>query len=181
MSSIRYAMLSLLAREPLSGYDIKQHMNNRLGPFWKAGSNQVYPELAKMEEEALIKLHGIEQNANRPARKLYAITEAGQEEIIRWTLEPGELPNIRDDFKLKAYNSWLIEPEKMIEHIQEVKKQHEKKLAAYLEKITELTGMFEPSNSRDPIFSSLSVVEFGVQYERLYIDWCDRLIQKLDK
>ncbi|UUZ84177.1 PadR family transcriptional regulator [Paenibacillus sp. P26] len=58
MSSIRYALLSLLAREPLSGYDIKQQMNNRLGPFWKVGSNQVYPELAKMEGEGLVRPQG---------------------------------------------------------------------------------------------------------------------------
>lgn len=89
MSSIRYALLSLLAREPLSGYDIKQHMNNRLGPFWKVGSNQVYPELAKMEKEGLVKLQGVEQHAYRPARKVYEITEAGREALIQWTIEPG--------------------------------------------------------------------------------------------
>lgn len=38
MSSIRYAMLTLLAREPLSGYDIKQQMNNRMGLFGKRGA-----------------------------------------------------------------------------------------------------------------------------------------------
>lgn len=115
MSSMRYALLSLLAREPLSGYDIKQQMNSRIGPFWKAGSNQVYPELAKMEGEGLIKLHGVEHHAYRPARKLYAITETGREALIQWTIEPGELEyNIRDEFLLKAYNSWLVEPEKMM-------------------------------------------------------------------
>ncbi|AIE61505.1 PadR family transcriptional regulator [Bacillus methanolicus] len=179
MSSIRYALLSLLAREPLSGYDIKQHMNNRLGPFWKVGSNQVYPELAKMEKEGLVKLQGVEQHAYRPARKVYEITEAGREALIQWTIEPGELERIRDDFLLKVYNSWLVEPEKMIEQIEEIKRQHEERLAAYLEKVKELTQMLDPSNSKDPIASSISVVEFGIKYERLYIEWCDNLIKKL--
>lgn len=179
MSSIRYALLSLLAREPLSGYDIKQHMNNRLGPFWKVGSNQVYPELAKMEGEGLVKLQGVEQHSYRPARKLYEITEAGREALIQWTLEPAGAENIRDDFLLKAYNAWLVEPEKMIMRIEEIKRQHEEKLAAYLDKIKELSQMAEPSNSHDPLHSSISVVEFGVEYERLYIEWCDRLIKKL--
>jgi DNA-binding PadR family transcriptional regulator len=179
MSSIRYALLSLLAREPLSGYDIKQRMNSRLGPFWKAGSNQVYPELAKMEGEGLVRLQGVEQHAYRPARKLYEITEAGREALIQWTIEPGELEKVRDDFLLKVYNSWLVEPEKMIKQIEEIKKQHEERLAAYLDKVKELTQLLETSNSNDPISSSISVVEFGVQYERLYIEWCDNLIKKL--
>ncbi|WP_047152078.1 PadR family transcriptional regulator [Aneurinibacillus tyrosinisolvens] len=179
MSSIRYAMLTLLAREPLSGYDIKQQMNNRMGPFWKAGSNQVYPELAKMEGEGLVKLYGLEQHAYRPVRKLYEITEAGREALIQWTTEPTERENIRDEFLLKAYNTWLVEPEKMIIRIEEKKKEHEERLAAYLDKVEELTQLLDSSNSKAPIASSLSVVEFGVQYERLYIEWCDKLIKKL--
>jgi DNA-binding PadR family transcriptional regulator len=179
MSSIRYALLSLLAREPLSGYDIKQHMNNRLGPFWKVGSNQVYPELAKMEGDGIVKLRVIEQHTYRPARKLYEITEVGREALISWTIEPRGVENFRDDFLLKAYNSWLVAPEKMIIQIEEIKKQHEERLAAYLEKVTELTQLLETSKSDDPISSSISVVEFGVKYERLYIEWCDNLIKKL--
>ncbi|MGD8189548.1 PadR family transcriptional regulator [Brevibacillus ginsengisoli] len=178
MSSIRNALLSLLAREPLSGYDIKKHMNNRLGPFWKAGSNQVYPELAKMETEGLVRLQGIEQHGFRPTKKLYEITEAGQEEVIQWTMEPGEVEHTRDDFLLKTYNSWLIDPEQMKGQIEIVKQQHEEKLAAYLEKVKELTDMLDPSNTHDPIASSISVVEFGIEYERLYITWCDKLMNK---
>lgn len=178
MSSIRYALLSLLAREPLSGYDIKQQMNNRLGPFWKAGSNQVYPELAKMEEEGLIRLHGVEQLTYRPARKVYEMTEDGREAIIHWTIEPGEVENIRDNFLLKAYNAWLVAPEKMQEQIEGIKKQHEERLAAYVAKIAELEKMLTSADEQDPIVSSMSVVEFGIEYERLYIAWCDRMLKK---
>ncbi|CAN7763901.1 PadR family transcriptional regulator [Paenibacillus sp. LjRoot153] len=181
MSSIRYALLSLLAREPLSGYDIKQHMNNRLGPFWKVGSNQVYPELAKMEGEGLLKLHVIEQHSYRPARKLYEITEEGREALILWTIEPGGVENFRDDFLLKAYNSWLVEPEKMIAQIEDIKKQHQERLNAYLDKVTELTQLQETLKNDDPIFSSISVVEFGVNYERLYIEWCENLINRFKR
>ncbi|SDG94356.1 hypothetical protein SAMN04489735_100677 [Aneurinibacillus thermoaerophilus] len=39
--------------------------------------------------------------------------------------------------------------------------------------------MLEPSNSADPIASSISVVDFGIQYERLYIEWCENLMKKL--
>ncbi|MED4582489.1 PadR family transcriptional regulator [Brevibacillus choshinensis] len=179
MSSIRYALLSLLAREPLSGYDIKLQMNSRLGPFWKAGSNQVYPEMAKMEAEGLIELQAIEQNTYRPARKVYEITDIGRDVLKEWTLEAGELEKVRDDFLLKVYNSWIVDPEQMIVQIGEIKKQHEERLAAYEEKIEELTDLVDNANRKDPLVSSISVVEFGVQYERLYIEWCDSLMKKM--
>lgn len=179
MSSIRFALLTLLAREPLSGYDIKQQMNSRIGPFWKVGSNQVYPELSKLESEGLVKLHGVEQHTYRPARKLYEITDAGREALIEWTIEPGELGTVRDEFLLKVYNTWLVDPKKMIQRIEVIRKQHEEKLNTYLAKVEELTQMLDPTNKQDPIASSIPVVEFGVEYERLYIEWCDRLMKKL--
>ncbi|WP_274364726.1 PadR family transcriptional regulator [Paenibacillus thermotolerans] len=181
MASIRYALLTLLAREPLSGYDIKQHMNNRIGPFWKVGSNQVYPELSKMEEEGLVRLQGVEQNSYRPARKVYEITESGRDELIRWTVEPGGVENTRDDFLLKVYNTWLVEPSRMAAQVREVKKQHEQRLSYYLDKVAELENMLPDSRSGafDPIASTIPVVEFGIEHERLYIDWCDRFIAKL--
>ncbi|MFD2615973.1 PadR family transcriptional regulator [Terrilactibacillus laevilacticus] len=179
MSSFRYAMLTLLAREPLSGYDIKQQMNSRMGPFWKAGSNQVYPELAKMDDEGLVALYGVEQKDYRPARKVYQITENGRQELIRWTIEPTKPEIIRDEFLLKAYNSWLVKPEEMIPQLREKKKEHEGKLTIYLEKINELNEILDLSNPYDPILSSISVVEFGIEYEKLYITWCNNLIKRL--
>lgn len=179
MSSIRYALLSLLAREPLSGYDIKQYMNNRLGPFWKVGSNQVYPELSKLEGEGLVKLQGVEQNTYRPARKLYEITEAGREALIEWTIQPLEIEHsVRDEFLLKTYNSWLVEPEKMVERIEEIKRQHEERLAVYLDKADLLKRSLETSARDNPLASSLSVLQFGIRYERMYIEWCDDLLKK---
>lgn len=84
-----------------------------------------------MEGEGLVKLQGVEQHTYRPARKLYEITEAGREALIQWTIEPMELEHsVRDDFLLKAYNSWLVEPGQMAVRIAEMKKQHEERLAA---------------------------------------------------
>lgn len=179
MSSIRYALLSLLAREPLSGYDIKQQMNGRIGPFWKVSSNQVYPELAKMEEEGFVKLQGIEQHTYRPARKIYEITKNGREALIQWTIEPGGVENIRDDFLLKVYNTWLVDPSQMVVQVQEIKKLHEERLNAYLDKVTELNGMLAALGNDNPISSTIPVVEFGIAYERLYIEWCERFMEKL--
>ncbi|QQZ61986.1 PadR family transcriptional regulator [Paenibacillus sonchi] len=180
MSLIRYALLSLLAREPLSGYDIKQQMNDRFAPFWKAGSNQVYPELSKMESEELVTLISVEQHSYRPARKVYEITDIGKTTLAEWTIEPKEVEKVRDDFLIKAYNSWMIPPAEMIERLKDIKVQHEERLAIYERKMVELSGQFKLFDTSDPNFSSISVIQFGAQYERLYLAWCEDLIEKLN-
>lgn len=179
MSSLRFAMLTLLAREPLSGYDIKQQMNNRMGPFWKVNSNQVYPELSAMEAEGLIELKEIEQNPNRPARKVYRICDLGLKAVKDWTTESVSLSLGRDEFLIKTYNSWMVEPEMMADRLEELKNLHEEKLAEYIKKMEELTVQLDPANSRDPIASSIAVVEFGIQYEQLYIQWCETFMGRL--
>ncbi|MEH7107037.1 PadR family transcriptional regulator [Bacillus sp. JJ1764] len=181
MSSIRKAMLTLLAREPLTGYDIKQQMNTRMGAFWKANNNQVYPELSKMEEEGLIRLKEVEHDSYRPPRKVYEITQAGKESLIEWTIEPVEIATIKDEFLVKAYNTWLVDPEKMLIRIEEARNLHIEKLSIYLDKMEELKGMLDPNLKFDPISSSMDVVEHGILYERMYIQWCDKVIKKLQK
>jgi len=163
----------------LSGYDIKLQMNGRLGPFWKVGSNQVYPELSKMEAEGLVKLQGVEQHTYRPAKKLYEITQPGRDALVQWTLESGGVENVRDDFLLKTFNAWLVEPDQMKAQVEAIREQHEGRLAEYSAKIAELTSRMDPSNPRDPLASTLFVVEFGVRYEQLYLDWCDHVLKKL--
>ena len=49
MRTLKYAILGLINREPMSGYDITREFNNNdLANFWYAKHSQVYPELARL-------------------------------------------------------------------------------------------------------------------------------------
>jgi DNA-binding PadR family transcriptional regulator len=48
MNTLGYVVLGLLAREPLSGYDLKKRMEQRVEFSWSARHSQVYPELSKL-------------------------------------------------------------------------------------------------------------------------------------
>lgn len=67
----------------------------------------------------------------------------------------------------------------MMPRVEEKKKEHEEKLRIYLDKASELKGMLDASNPRDPLMSSLAVVEFGIAYEQMYVKWCESLTAKL--
>ncbi|AJY74806.1 PadR family transcriptional regulator [Paenibacillus beijingensis] len=176
MSSIQYALLSLLAREPLSGYDMKQQMNGRFTAFYKINNNQLYPSLAKMEGEGLIELLSHERESYRPARKVYKITEAGIESLKAWVAQPGK-PGDWEEFLLKQYSSWLIEPEVLIPLLEENKRQHEEILAEYTARAAMLREQNGPLTSDNPLFSTVVVIEMGVGFERMSIEWCDNMIR----
>lgn len=175
MSNIRYVLLSLLAREPLSGYDMKQQINGRINFFYKINNNQLYPALSKLEAEGLIQLQSHERESYRPARKVYKITESGIESLKAWVVEPTE-PGNWDEFLLKQYSSWLVEPETMIRLLEEKKQEHDHRLKEYVAKVAGFRERYGRLTSDNPIFSTVAVIEMGIGFERSYIEWCDKLI-----
>ncbi len=48
VTSLGYALLALLARTPLTGYDLAQRMLRSTDFFWTARHSQIYPELARL-------------------------------------------------------------------------------------------------------------------------------------
>ncbi len=45
MRILKYAILGLLRKGELSGYDISSYFKEELGQFWSAKHSQIYPEL----------------------------------------------------------------------------------------------------------------------------------------
>ncbi|MCD1260146.1 PadR family transcriptional regulator [Paenibacillus athensensis] len=174
MSSIPYVLLSLLAREPLSGYDIKQQMAGRINPFYKINNNQLYPVLSKLEAEGLVKLQAHERESYRPAKKIYAITDQGLASLKAWVIEPSE-PGQWDEFLMKMYNSWLIDRKTLIPILENKRSEHDGRSRAYAERVAGFRAQ-GPLASDDPFFSTVAVIEMGVGFERMYVEWCDKML-----
>src|SRR5271155_2914844 len=72
---IRTAALLLLAEEPRNGYQIKQEVEERSGGVWSPSPGSVYPALAQLEDEGLIR------SEETDGRKLFALTDAGKASV----------------------------------------------------------------------------------------------------
>src|SRR5918997_950310 len=86
MATLGYAILGLLSREELSGYDLAGRMQVRVGHFWEARHSQIYPELARLEEGGLV-THRVVEQEERPDKKVYEITPAGLAALKEWVTE----------------------------------------------------------------------------------------------
>jgi DNA-binding PadR family transcriptional regulator len=71
---IRAAILTLLAEEPMHGYQIIQVISERSGGNWTPSPGSVYPTLQQLEDEGLI-----EPAASESGRRVFALTDAGKE------------------------------------------------------------------------------------------------------
>ena len=77
---VRTAILTLLAEEPMHGYQIIHEIEKRSNGAWKPSAGSVYPTLQMLADEGLI----LAKEAN--GRKTYSLTTAGSEEAA--TLAP---------------------------------------------------------------------------------------------
>ena len=99
--SLRYALLALLRVGPLSGYDLQKQFSLSVGHVWHAPDSQIYPELRKMETEGLIE--GEEQaRGQRGTRRVYHVTNAGEQAYIQWMRSPLDYQRVRDPAHLRA-------------------------------------------------------------------------------
>jgi DNA-binding PadR family transcriptional regulator len=72
---VRAALLLLLAEEPRNGYQLMQEVEERSGGRWRPSPGAVYPSLAQLEDEGLVR------SIERDGAKLFEITDAGREHL----------------------------------------------------------------------------------------------------
>jgi DNA-binding PadR family transcriptional regulator len=79
---VRLALLRLLAEEPANGYQLMQTIEERSGGRWRPSPGSVYPTLAQLEDEGLIR------SAEAEGARRFEITDAGREHLETRADEP---------------------------------------------------------------------------------------------
>jgi DNA-binding PadR family transcriptional regulator len=79
---VRLALLRLLAEEPANGYQLMQTIEERSGGRWRPSPGSVYPTIAQLEDEGLIR--SIESDGSRQLQ----ITDAGRAHLETRAGEP---------------------------------------------------------------------------------------------
>jgi DNA-binding PadR family transcriptional regulator len=173
MTTLGFAILGLLAREPLSGYDVTQRMKGRVGFFWGAGHSQIYPELARLEEGGFV-THSVVEQRERPDKKVFEITGRGLDALKEWASQPPPRKPTKDELTLKAYSVWLVDGEAAARLFSEEGLRHEEQLARYEEFRAWMEREWADDLGRpdSPRFGSYAALRRGILYERGNAEWC---------
>lgn len=79
---VRLALLRLLAEEPRNGYQLIQAIEERSGGLWRPSPGSVYPTLAQLEDEGMVR--SVEAEGTRA----FEITDAGRQHLEGRAEEP---------------------------------------------------------------------------------------------
>jgi DNA-binding PadR family transcriptional regulator len=83
-------VLAMLAKEPSHGYQLRARLRRALGPLGDGmNAGQIYVTLTRLEKAGLVVCERSTTVADRPDRKMYALTPAGQRRVAGWLAEVG--------------------------------------------------------------------------------------------
>jgi DNA-binding PadR family transcriptional regulator len=85
---VQDVVLALLAKEPSHGYQLRARLRQALGPVGEAmNAGQIYVTLGRLEKSGLVVCEREPGLPDRPDRKVYALTAAGQQRVADWLAE----------------------------------------------------------------------------------------------
>src|SRR4051794_14276163 len=81
---IRRGLLSLLARGPMHGYQLRSEFDAATGATWPLNIGQVYTTLSRLERDGFVE----PLDVSVEGRLAYRITDAGRAEVAKWFEQP---------------------------------------------------------------------------------------------
>lgn len=152
LNGTAHVILGMLRIQPMSGYEIKQAVDQSTRFFWAASYGQIYPELRRLAREGLIEGEPAARGARR--RTVYTLTPEGEEALDAWLEEPPEPPELRFEGLLKLFFLRSDEREIARRHLQSMRRQN----SAALRRLREI----EPAARALPDGSQLLVLRSGI-------------------
>lgn len=176
--AIAHAILAVLVNQPCSGYDLAKQFDSSVGYFWQASHQQIYRELGKLEAQGWIEAEIIPQEG-RPDKKLYSVTEFGQQQLVQWLTQPCDPAVIKDELLVKVFAGDLIAPAVLIAELKRHRHIHQEKLSVYQAIAQE--HFRQPENL--PLEAKLQYLTLrrGIRYETDCISWCEEAIEQLQQ
>lgn len=174
MRELKYAILGLVKRKPVTGYDITKYFSDMLSKFWEAKHSQIYPELKRLVDEGLVE-YAVTIQGEKLEKKLYTITEAGSEELISWLNTDEALsPVPKDAFRLRMYfGENLSAPELM-----DLLSRQIEKLETRVHSLeTRMAELGEVPQTWTPVLSEHLLMRGGISRDKAYIDWIKECIE----
>ena len=178
-STLGYALLGLLAREPMTGYELTRRLRAPVGYFWSATHSQVYPELARLDEDGFVRSRVVPGPGPRQNRR-YTLTAAGRRALAAWVVTPAPEVN-RDEFLLRVHSLWLAEPQAAVAMVEQRVSRQSATLASYTRIEREVLGPYDggPVPLDHPAFGSWATARHGVAFARQDLAWCRWLLGQL--
>ncbi len=178
MNKLSYGLLSLLAVETLTGYELTQKINQ----FWHTNHSAVYPLLSELETRGSVSFKLIEQNG-KPDKKIFAITDQGMLELKKWVVADLRPALKKDEMALKLFCMESLDSATIDILLKKIETRCSKKINQRRESLenlkNKLDGKLDSFNS--PKIGSFLLIQKSLSEAKIELAWCKWIRELNDK
>jgi DNA-binding PadR family transcriptional regulator len=176
LSHTAAAVLGMVGLGAQSGYEILRAAERSVRFFWALGPPQIYAELKRLEQQGLIS--GRDAARGGRARRLYAITPAGEQALHAWLADPDDIGTLelRDPEMLRVFFADALDTAEALERLDIIRRRSQTALEQFRREILPAAARAADNGAHYP----QHVAELGRELHELVIAWSDRLRRRLD-
>lgn len=172
--SLPHAILTALLEKPSSGLELTRRFDKSIGFFWSATHQQIYRELARLEDAELIR--AVPQPPSRGQRKEYEVLPDGRAELRRWVAAGQDPRPERDPLMVRVRAASVVGTEGLAAELQRHLDLHRARLEEY-RAIEERDFPVEGAADEDRLLHG--VLRAGIAQESFRVDWLARMLDEL--
>lgn len=173
--SLPHALLTSLLEKPSSGLDLARRFDRSIGFFWPASHQQIYRELARLEEAGWVASAPAESGRGR--KRFYRVLPAGRRELKRWVAESVDPRPVRDEMLVRLRAEAAVGPTGLAKDLRRRLELHRQKLALYHE--IEKRDFSAKEQTREQKLQHL-VLTAGILGESMYIELSQKALEILE-
>ena len=182
--NLQFAILGLLTITPMNGYLLKKIFDRSVNYFWSANLSQIYRELNALEKKGYVSSI-IQEQDDRPDKRIYSISETGSEAFLLWLFQFPETLKapVRDEFSLRIFfGSKIGKPEliKQLGRFIDQRKKRAEKMAEDKTQVMELTKMLKKTASPEQEQCMRFLTRRAQMTNETLIRWAEECIQELN-
>lgn len=174
--SLPHALLTALIERPSSGFDLAARFDKSMAYFWQASHQQIYRELARLEEAGWVQ-SSVDESA-RGGRKVYEVLDAGREELRRWVAEPADPRPLREELMVRLRADAAVGPCGLQHEITRRLALHQAQLAEY--QAIEQRDFTAGNEQRAQRLQHL-VLQAGILMEAMWCEFSERALAILNE
>lgn len=169
-SQTELAVLGALSTGPMTGYEVRAAITGTLGHFWQESFGQIYPTLAALEADGLVR----RRSEGRTSGSVVEITEAGTDRLRELLAEPHPSSPPRNALLLRLFFGEHLPRGRARELLLEV----EEGSRAALERYAAIRS--EPSDGDPGQTYRTITLSFGEHVARAQLDWARESLTALE-
>lgn len=166
--SLTHVLLTSLLEKPSTGIELAKRFDRSMGFFWHATHQQIYRELAQMQEKGWI--YPISTTDTDARKKAYQVSIEGQEILKQWLLTDSQPVKVRDELMVKLRAEAQFSENTILPELQRHLELHKIQLAVYqaiLQKDQQKNAVTSPRTA----MIQQKILELGIQLEQGWISW----------